>query len=141
MTEDILGGILGLTGSYPKPAVVVVRLKTCHYTSRRGIHCRQDLQFMAKCSDGYNWLVDEAQMCGTDLVFSRITNLHECEDGLYEVHTCNESRDWETGTIDEYDFVLVPYKTPTEGWADKVAKEICDATNKAVESGNLPKVY
>lgn len=88
----------------------VYRIKTCYYTSRNGIHSRKDIILMSRLSDGYNWLVDEAQMTGADMVFNSITNLDQCEDGLYMVHSCNESRDWETGVIDDYDFVLVPFE-------------------------------
>jgi len=38
-----------------------------------------------------------------------IVNLHEVNDGLYVLQTCNETKDYETGVIDDYDLKLVPY--------------------------------
>ena len=38
-------------------------------------------------------------------------NLDECEDGVYGVVTCNEIRNWETGYIEEYDYMLVTADT------------------------------
>lgn len=89
----------------------IVKVKTCFYHSKSGIHSRKDITYLSRKSVGnYNWLVDESQCVGADCVFSRITNLDSCEDGIYEVITANESRDWETGMIDDYDFALVAYK-------------------------------
>ncbi len=38
-----------------------------------------------------------------------IVNLHECQDGLYELHPINESYDCESGLVDDYDLKLLPY--------------------------------
>ena len=40
-------------------------------------------------------------------VIEDIINLDECSDGVYEVATCNEQYDLETGYIDSYDYKLV----------------------------------
>lgn len=88
----------------------IVKVKTCFYHSKTGIHSRKDILYLSRKSVGnYNWLVDESQMVGANLVFSHITNLHECQDGIYEVVAVNEYRDYETGCIEDYDFALVPY--------------------------------
>jgi hypothetical protein len=33
--------------------------------------------------------------------------MNECKDGIYQVTTCNESTDWETGVLD--DLKLIPF--------------------------------
>ena len=43
------------------------------------------------------------------LDFPMITNINECDDGIYVLETCNESYDIELGIIDDYDFYLKPY--------------------------------
>jgi len=48
-------------------------------------------------------------MIGPSEVTAAIVNLEECADGVYQVVICNESRDWESGIIDAYDYRLVPY--------------------------------
>lgn len=40
-----------------------------------------------------------------------IIGIEKCEDGkLYEISTCNESRDWETGFVDGWDLCLIEYE-------------------------------
>ena len=39
-----------------------------------------------------------------------ITNFHEVDEGIYEVIMINESRDWETGYLDDWEYKLIPYK-------------------------------
>ena len=86
----------------------VIRLRTSTWVTEKGLHAKTDLMFMRRKSKGFNLLEEEAIAIGSDEVIQRITNLADCEDGLYEVRTCNEREDWETGCIDDYDFNLVP---------------------------------
>ena len=60
----------------------------------------------------YQVLEENAANIGAKGVLEKIVNLAECEDGLYEVVTCNPSTDWETGYIDDYDYELVPFSSP-----------------------------
>lgn len=36
--------------------------------------------------------------------------LHKYKEGLYEIIICNESRDYETGIVDDWELKLIPYK-------------------------------
>lgn len=97
--------------SEPTP-VVVVRITTSYWYDGNGLYSKKTIRFQRrKCSGGFNLLHEDCQMIGADEVIPRITNLNECEDGLYIVKTCNESSDWETPhIIDDYDYILIPYE-------------------------------
>lgn len=86
----------------------VVRLATSMYRSSRGLHLRKDLVFLKRQCSGYNVLDEDARSVDPSYVIERVENLHECKDGVYEVVTCNEHRDWETGYVDDYDYRLEP---------------------------------
>lgn len=94
----------------PKQHREVVRLRTSYWQDKRGIHIKKDLIPMRKMSFGYQILEEDAPIAGVDQLVRHIVNLHELKDGLYESVTCNESRDWETGYVDEYDYKLIPFK-------------------------------
>lgn len=85
----------------------VVRLTTSYWSNNRGIHCKKDLQYLRRASYGFNVIEEDTSCGGAEEVVTRITNLHECDDGVYEVVICNEHRDWETGSIEEYDYKLL----------------------------------
>jgi len=89
--------------------IVVVRLITSRFFTSRGIAVRKDLRFLkSKCS-GHNFLDEDAAMVGTDCVIRRITNIDSCKDGIYRVDMINIKKDWETGYVDDWDYVLTPY--------------------------------
>lgn len=89
--------------------ILVVRLKTDHHKSDRGIVERRSLLKMKRLSRGFDILEEDSNNIGVELVFRNIVNLYKCKDGLYEIQTCNESLDHETGYVDDYDYMLVPY--------------------------------
>lgn len=94
-----------------KRMVTVVRLTTTTWFSKGAMHIKRTLKSMRrKSTDGFCLLELDADATDAVEVANRITNLNECDDGLYTVETCNESRDWETGHVDDYDYLLVPYK-------------------------------
>ena len=43
-----------------------------------------------------------------DPEYHAILNIDACSDGLYELIPINQSRDWETGIIDDWDLKLLP---------------------------------
>lgn len=86
---------------------VVVRLRTTIWADRRGIYAKKSLTYMRRQCEGFNVLEEDASAMTAEEVFLGIINLDECEDGIYEVVTCNESRDWETDCIDIYEYRLV----------------------------------
>lgn len=88
----------------------IVCLKTCYYTDKNGgLHMRKDLVRMKRLSWDYQILEEDAAQIGANQVWGHITNIDECKDGLYSVELCNQSHDWETGYLDDYDYVLVPF--------------------------------
>lgn len=84
---------------------LVVRLTTsCWYGARGDASYKKTLTAMKKLSDfSIRDLID-------DLSFNEPINLYEVEDGLYEMISVNESSDWETGCIDDFDIKLIPYQ-------------------------------
>ena len=64
---------------------------------------------MRKSCIGYNILSEYIYNSDAMSAIKRIVNLDKCSDGIYEVVTCNESRDLETGYVDGYDFRLIPF--------------------------------
>jgi hypothetical protein len=94
------------------PTKLVVRLLTSFWSDQRGIHSRQSLQWLRKKSSGFNFLQEDCSMIGADELFPRIVNLNESKDGIYQVVIVNEHRDYETGTIEDYDYKLIPLTIP-----------------------------
>jgi hypothetical protein len=94
----------------PKPKVVI-RLKTTQWVDKRGnIHEKRSLLTLKRQSVGYNFLLDYFKDTGD----TRLNNLGDCLDGIYEVRACNLSYDQETGLLDDWDFKLVPYVSTVE---------------------------
>lgn len=56
---------------------------------------------------GSDFIIDEANNFGANEVALKIINLLECHNGIYEIITCNHSKDWETGIIDDWDYKLI----------------------------------
>jgi len=88
------------------PNICVVRLTTSYWKDKRGLHIKKSLTFLKRHSEGYQILKEDASAIGVEQVLNHITNLHDCEDGIYVVLTCNESHDFESGVIDSYDYCL-----------------------------------
>jgi len=86
----------------------VVRLTTTFWKNERGIFSKKSLTFLKRRCVGYNVLEEDCSAVGAEEVMPKIVNLNEVVDGIYVVVTCNESRDYETGCIDDYDYRLVP---------------------------------
>ena len=98
----------------------VVRLRTTMWANKSGLHTKKSLTFLRRKSEGFNVLEEDASAAGIEEVLPRILNLDECEDGIYEVVICNESHDWETGYIDDYDYRLVMANTAVSpGWPEQ----------------------
>lgn len=89
--------------------LIVVRLKTSCWLDNSGIHFKKTLRVLKRMSSGHDFLTEEVSNVGSEETIFKITNLNECEDGLYEVCIINETRDCETGYVDDWEFKLVPY--------------------------------
>lgn len=87
----------------------VIRLRTTTWSDTKGIHIKRSLTFLRRHCIGYNILEEDTHAVGVKETVMGITNLNECEDGIYEVVVCNEIRDWESGYLDYWDYKLVPY--------------------------------
>jgi len=115
MAESLNGAASMLTvelaGEPKQRNVCIVRLKTTTWADQRGLNLRKSLTFLRRQCTGFNLLEEDAGMVGAQEVIPRIINLEECNDGVYEVVSCNESHDYETGHVDDYDYKLVPLTT------------------------------
>ena len=87
--------------------VTVVRLTTSSWNSGGQIHVKKTLRFLKRKSSGYNILTEDCDAIGVDGVVSRITNINDVEDGMYEIVVCDEIKCWETGFIEDYSYKLV----------------------------------
>jgi hypothetical protein len=85
-----------------------VLVKTTTWGDKRGIHTKKSLTFLRRQCEGFNVLEEDASAIGAEEVLSRILNLGEVEDGIYEVVLCNKRYEYETGCVDDYDYRLVP---------------------------------
>lgn len=90
---------------------VVVRVITSTWWSGSEINYKKTIRFLARKSQGYNYIAEEVSNIGSDSIFeSQIVNIFDVKDGIYEVVTNSVSRDWETGMVDDWDYKLVEYK-------------------------------
>lgn len=92
-----------------EPSKVVVRLTTSTWHDLNGVHIRKSLKYLRRKSQGENFVHEDCTCVGALDVVTRIINLDECKDGVYEIVTCNEHGSWETPhIIEDYDYKLVP---------------------------------
>jgi len=89
---------------------LIVRVRSSYWHDNKGIYSKKEIKRLSRKSIGPDFLVEEASNVGASETFPLIINLHECEDGIYEVITVNITRDYETGYADGWDFKLIPYK-------------------------------
>lgn len=87
--------------------LVIVRLTTSGYMTPRGLCFKKEITFLKRKCKGFNFVEEDANNVGADETLSRITNLMKLKDGIYQIVTVNEKRDYETGIIDDYDFELI----------------------------------
>jgi hypothetical protein len=97
----------GEEGSKEQKYVCAVRLTTSFWCDGRGVHMRKSLNFLKRKCEGYNILDEDCSNVGAEEVMPRIVNIDSASDGIYKVVTCNESRDWESGYVDDYDYQLI----------------------------------
>lgn len=94
--------------SNPQYNEVVVRIATSTWSSKSGINIQKRISYQKRKSIGFNFFEEEVSQVGSEVV-EKITNLYEVPDGLYTIDICNERRDWQSGHIEDYDYVLVKY--------------------------------
>jgi hypothetical protein len=95
----------------PEPrSRIVVRLTTNYYCNNQKAVIKKELRFLKRKSYGDNFFIEDCGSGGDDIVIKSIENLDECEDGIYELVTCDVSYDWETGYADGWNWKLIEYK-------------------------------
>lgn len=87
----------------------VVRRKTTTWSDKSGHHVKITLYVMKSLSEGFLVIEDDVKQIGYAEVWPRVVNLLEVQDGLYQLIIVNESRDFESGYIEDYKFKLIPY--------------------------------
>lgn len=108
MTTPILKE-LTMAGSTEKERPrCIVRLRTTRWSDTRGLHIKRSLTYLRRQCVGLNGLEEDTNVVGASETFTRITNLDQCADGVYEVVVCNVSRDWESGYVDDWRYKLLP---------------------------------
>lgn len=91
---------------------IIVRLRRSFWHDARGVYERTELKYLKRhCLLGWNFLEEDCQNIGADEVLPRVINLNECKEGVYQIEMVNQSRDWETGCVDDWDYKLIPFKT------------------------------
>lgn len=93
--------------------LVVVRLRRSFWHDTRGVYQRTELKYLRRNCVGWNFLHEDCQNIGAEELVPRIVNLDKCKDGVYQLIIVNPSIDWETGTMEDYDYKLVPF-SPNE---------------------------
>jgi len=88
--------------------ITIVRLKTTAWTDKRGIHEKRSLTFLRRMCEGHNPLEEDILCVGAHEALQMITNFNECDDGIYSVDIVNETCDYESGQIDDWEYKLVP---------------------------------
>lgn len=91
------------------PNKTIVRLRRSAWHDNDGVYEKISLKYLKRQTKGFNIFDDDCRMAGADGAVRKIVNLSLCDDGLYELQTCNHSTDWETGIVDDWDYILVPY--------------------------------
>ncbi len=88
----------------------VVRVVTTFWHDGRGLHTKRSLNLLKRMSFGFDILQEECINVGAEDAAKNISNLHKVVDGIYEIIACNISRDYESGYVDDWELMLVPYK-------------------------------
>lgn len=95
----------------PKQPVTVVRLTTSTYKTSKGAFRQvKELRTLKRKTPDFDLL--ENEMYNQSLEDIIIVNMYDVIDGVYQLTVTNESYDWETGHLDDYELILSPY---TEG--------------------------
>ena len=91
---------------------VIVRLKTSFWSDKKGVYQKRAITVLRRKSqlDSYDWISDEVDMIGAEDIIKSIVNLNNSQDGVYRLIICDESTDWETGMVYDYNFKLIPYE-------------------------------
>lgn len=104
-SEDDFGHLLQKCGYTPKPKLRCVgRLSHNRYMHGDRLVSQSTFTLLKR----------KSQLSLSDMVGDADIDIDNLElfrhaEGLYEIVICNESRDWETGMVDDWELKLVPY--------------------------------
>lgn len=91
----------------------VVRLTTSSYVSSNGAFRQtKELRTLKRKTPEFDLLENETQNMSPDDIV--VVNLYNMPDGVYQLAMTNESYDWETGHLDDYELILIPYTDDDE---------------------------
>lgn len=100
------------------PPVTVVRLTTSAWSDGNGgFHQKKSLTTLKRKSSGHQVFEEDCCNQGVSDAWNLITNIDTAPDGVYYLNMINEKRDWESGNVEEWEYVLTPYKDDNQ--ADK----------------------
>ncbi len=86
-----------------------VRIKTSCWYDNKSIHQKRSITTLRRKSNAaFDILIEDSKNLDANQVFDKIVNLDECKDGVYVVRIVNESKDWETEDIYDWDYMLIP---------------------------------
>lgn len=83
-----------------------VRLSTSYWNDGNGVYLKKSLKYLKRKCVGYNILHEDCCNIDPEEVLTSITNLYTVPDGVYTISIINEYVDWETNTIQDYDYKL-----------------------------------
>ena len=93
----------------------IVKLRTEYYRDSRSAYIKKVLTTLKRKSSGYDLLLEDIDNSNAEYVLSGITNLYDVQDGIYELQTINHSKDFETGTIQDWEYILKEYNVNING--------------------------
>lgn len=102
--------INALINDKPTPNKIVVRVKTSYWRDNKGLHIRKDINYLKRKCEGFNFIEEDCSMVGFEEVAPKILNLNEVGDGVYRIIVTNETKNWETGYVDDWDYKLIEHK-------------------------------
>jgi hypothetical protein len=81
-----------------------VKISICHWHDNNGLHMRKEVRVLKRKSSkgSAEFFHEDCDMGGADTMFKYFKNLDE---GEYKV-TLHESRDWETGYVEEVTYEI-----------------------------------
>ena len=93
----------------------IVKLRTEYYKDSRSAYIKKVLTTLKRKSVGYDLLLEDIDNCDAEYVLQGITNLYNVPDGIYELQAINYSKDFETGTIQDWEYILKEYNVNING--------------------------
>lgn len=93
---------------------MVVKVSRSYYKRGKTYCCSINITPMRSLSNGEFNFDDEISQSDVESTLDLIENLHDVEDGYYQVIYTNISRDFESGYIDDYNLKLIPYEKETK---------------------------